>query len=167
MVIDCGAFIGDNTLEFVKKGWKVIAFEPFFDSWICARINCPDTDIRNAAVGDGRKAVLNYECPGTNHGMRSMTHSGDGKPTVTIDSLNLDRCDMIKIDVEGFEPFVMDGARKTIEKFRPILFVEANEEALNRYDWTIAKLEKHIISFGYKTEMVGLPPRWDWLCRPE
>jgi FkbM family methyltransferase len=46
--------------------------------------------------------------------------------TITLDGLlhGRDRCDVIKIDVEGSEPRVVHGARSIIEKHRPLLLVE-------------------------------------------
>jgi FkbM family methyltransferase len=44
--------------------------------------------------------------------------------TITIDSLNLNRCNFIKIDVEGGELNVLEGSLSTIRKFHPILLIE-------------------------------------------
>jgi FkbM family methyltransferase len=44
----------------------------------------------------------------------------------TVDSVNLERCDFIKMDVEGMEPAVFAGAVATIRKFRPVLWMEAD-----------------------------------------
>jgi len=51
------------------------------------------------------------------------------KPTstvkqITIDSLKLERLDLLKIDVEGMEAEVLQGAAETIARCKPILFVE-------------------------------------------
>ena len=43
---------------------------------------------------------------------------------VTIDGLQLPRCDLLKVDVEGMELPVLRGAADTIRKFHPILYVE-------------------------------------------
>jgi FkbM family methyltransferase len=45
-------------------------------------------------------------------------------PVVTIDSLALERLDFLKIDVEGMEIDVLDGARETLRRFRPICWIE-------------------------------------------
>jgi FkbM family methyltransferase len=45
-------------------------------------------------------------------------------PAITVDSLNLRRVDVIKIDVEGMEPHVLRGARDTIRRNLPILSIE-------------------------------------------
>jgi FkbM family methyltransferase len=45
-------------------------------------------------------------------------------PTVSLDSLNLARVDLIKIDVEGMEIDALNGAAQCIGKLRPILLIE-------------------------------------------
>lgn len=41
-----------------------------------------------------------------------------------IDDLDLESCDLIQLDVEGYEHEVLTGAIKTIEKFKPTISVE-------------------------------------------
>ncbi len=47
-----------------------------------------------------------------------------------MDEATLDRVDFIKLDVEGFEPAVLDGASRLIERFRPPVFMEFNSWCL-------------------------------------
>lgn len=52
-----------------------------------------------------------------------------GRPTSTvkqimIDGLGLERLDLLKLDLEGMEAEALDGARETIRRCKPILFVE-------------------------------------------
>ncbi len=42
------------------------------------------------------------------------------------------RCDLIKIDVEGFESAVLDGLRRCLETNRPIVMVEISHESRSR-----------------------------------
>jgi hypothetical protein len=59
--------------------------------------------------------------------------------------LSLDKLDFLKIDVEGAEPFVFEGARATLKRYKPAILFEVNTTALAelglRYDssWQILK----------------------------
>lgn len=52
--------------------------------------------------------------------------STDLVPSIRVDDLALTRLDILKIDVEGMEPDVLDGAAATIARCRPIVFAERN-----------------------------------------
>ena len=43
---------------------------------------------------------------------------------ITIDSMNLDKCDMIQLDVENYEFETLIGARETINKYHPLIVME-------------------------------------------
>lgn len=60
--------------------------------------------------------------------------------TVTIDSLDLIRCDAIFLDVERSEFKALDGARKTIERFGPVVTLETKEDTEPEYDRYMADL---------------------------
>jgi hypothetical protein len=49
---------------------------------------------------------------------------GEAVPVVRIDDLPLPGCHLLKIDVEGMERIVLSGAVKTLERFKPFLYVE-------------------------------------------
>lgn len=139
-VIDIGANIGTHTVafaNFVGETGTVLAFEPqrLAFQMLCGNIaiNCL-TNVRcmQQAVGDApgqTNAPIVNPHEQHNFGAVSLTNnhrSGEVVDLVSIDSLNLNACNLIKIDVEGMEPGVIKGARETIEKFRPMLFVENN-----------------------------------------
>jgi FkbM family methyltransferase len=66
---------------------------------------------------------------------------GQGRHTCrSIDSLDLKRVDFIKIDVEGAELDVLDGARETLAGCKPIVVMEFNSYALTQY----RKIDPHI-----------------------
>jgi len=60
---------------------------------------------------------------------------------ITIDELNLDGCDFIKIDVEGFEWGVLLGAIETIKKYKPIIFYEYADKYMTPEMCKIANIE--------------------------
>jgi FkbM family methyltransferase len=86
----------------------------------------------------------------------------------TLDSFNLTNVSFIKLDVEGHENQVLDGAYNTIQASRPVMIVEilggcprdvANPEQVQYIDSTINK----IMSFGYKVSCIS---HSDYLCIP-
>lgn len=60
--------------------------------------------------------------------LNSSMVSGETMPLLTLDDLQLECCHLIKIDVEGMEGEVLKGARQTIQRFRPVLYVENDRE---------------------------------------
>jgi FkbM family methyltransferase len=71
--------------------------------------------------------------------------------TITIDSLNLNRCNFIKIDVEGGELSVLEGSLNTIKDFHPVLLIELDF----MYSGTdLPKTISLLRSFKYKPYLV-------------
>lgn len=175
VVIDLGGFVGDTAFAFAKQGASVIVYEPFLDSFVCLLYNTRDLPVKciNAPAGDGSSVKLIYDCPGTNHGMRRVDKVPDGAlgsiKTHKLDDLTVDlsRLKLIKIDVEGFEIPAILGALKIIEKYKPALYVEHYVDGQRNAGFTPQQLVDTIDSLGYDREMVGTPPRWDWLCFPK
>ena len=54
---------------------------------------------------------------------------------ITLDSLGLEKCSFMKVDVEGMEMEVLEGARETIARCRPYLFLECAFDAGVRPLW--------------------------------
>ncbi|MFC7473177.1 FkbM family methyltransferase [Dankookia sp. GCM10030260] len=85
-------------------------------------------------------------------------------PVETVDALvarhGLARLDLIKIDVEGFETEVLDGARATLARFRPLVFAEFNAWTLqcNRSANPRAVLEDWLSRFPIAHALRGGEP---------
>lgn len=164
VVVDIGANIGTHTVFFgkaVSQEGKVFAFEPqrIVFEFLCANIalnGLINVKPMNMGVGDknGRLnvPVLNPAVAQNFGGFGIQGHEqGDSVEIIPLDQLELERCNLIKIDVEGMELNVIRGAEKTIKKCRPFIFVENNSEKgapelieelfKNEYDcwWHIAK----------------------------
>jgi len=77
-----------------------------------------------------------------------------GKVRVTVrmlDSLGLQDVGFIKIDVEGAEAQVLQGARATIARFRPVLQIELEERHTGR---SIEQCIDGVAAFGYSAHFV-------------
>ena len=72
-------------------------------------------------------------------------------PCYSIDDMNVNNVDFIKIDVDGPDRFVLAGAKNTIEKWKPVIYIEYGseqmiwEKKLNNYDLK----RKDLIPNGY------------------
>ena len=170
-IVDAGAFIGDHTLAYLKavgpRG-KVIAFEPNPEAYQCLLHNCPEAECVLAGLGD-KDQKLSF-ATNENVGASHISCSGDKQvDIVALDSYKLEHLDFLKLDVEGFEISALQGANKTINRFRPTMWIEVNEGALNRNDETATSLLNFIQShLGY--EITPFPEfnsyQYDILCKP-
>jgi len=191
IVIDAGAFIGDHTIAYVEKVGKdggVIAFEPFTEAFECLKYNLSkyeNVSLHNRALSNECKQV-SMSIAGLNYGMATVSE-GKGIMTVNLDSLkephllnkpenrkplDLPRFDFFKIDVEGMEIDVLLGAKQTIEKFKPVMFIEVNEHTLKAKGYTKNDLLQTIHDLGYTYRNVyeeqGLDDeQFDVLCFPK
>lgn len=141
VALDVGANIGAHTLALsaiVGAQGRVIAFEPQRPIFQILSANLALNDIRNvearhAACGaaPGRIAVPRIDISQRgNFGGVSIGGGTDEVPLQTIDGLELQGCDLIKVDVEGMESQVLEGARATIARHAPVLYLE-NDRAEN------------------------------------
>lgn len=138
LVMDIGANIGIHTMELSRMAKLVISIEPERQIYrmLCANITLNDLGnvlSFNAACGSDKGEIrvpsINFGVDG-NFGCLSLGNgsSGDWMPLISVDSLSLGCCGFMKIDVEGMEAEVIRGARKTIDAFRPALYVENDRE---------------------------------------
>jgi FkbM family methyltransferase len=175
-LIDCGANIGVHTIELSRHmfGWgEVLAIEAqerifYALAGNIALNNCFNARAIHAAVG-AHKGTLSMPRPDYNvagsFGSLEIRQTAktefigqtidytpgncDEISMVTIDEIASERVDFIKIDVEGMELDVLDGARASIERSKPIMLIEVikTDRAL---------LESRLIEMGYQLFFVGI-----------
>jgi hypothetical protein len=66
-----------------------------------------------------------------------------------IPHLNISRLDLIKVDVEGYELKVLQGAEETLKTFKPILFVELDDNNLKDQGDSAELLIRFLKACGY------------------
>jgi hypothetical protein len=69
---------------------------------------------------------------------------------LVVDRLSIPFINLIKIDVEGFEMFVLKGGERIIEKWKPILFVELAELNLKQQGFSSKELIEYIERLNYE-----------------
>lgn len=142
VVVEVGANIGAHTLHLahlVGPSGAVHAFEPQRIAFQALCANMALNSITQAychplAVGREPGFVVVPRLDphrGHNFGGVAMRREGPGEraPLVTLDSLDLPRCRLIKVDVEGMEEEVIAGAGGTIRRHHPYLYVEDDRPA--------------------------------------
>jgi FkbM family methyltransferase len=154
VVLDVGANIGCLTVPLSRKAGTLIALEPQRVTFqhLCANVAMSGqrnvhTIHAGAGSHDGWMTVtpLAWDGPGNNGGYAlAASEQGEKVRIIRIDSLGLSACHLIKIDVEGMESDVLSGATETIRKHRPVLYVEAENEA------KCPELIEHIHALGYR-----------------
>lgn len=149
-VLDVGANIGTHTLFFANRvgsSGAVYSFEPQPTVFRILTTNLLLNDLHwchaiEAAVSQeaGSGWLPSYDHhKERNYGAIPLNAHNPGVPifpgemenrvtvrTVSIDGLGLKRCDLIKIDAEGMELEVLEGASSTTQRFRPVIYAENN-----------------------------------------
>lgn len=132
VVIDAGANIGNHSLFFagVLGAEKVYAFEPQREIFRILERNIHLNELNqisaiNAALGaePGHAELDSFRA--ANIGKTTFVKNDSGSyEMTTLDTLNLERVDFIKMDVEGAHLAALEGARQTLARCKPILWVE-------------------------------------------
>jgi FkbM family methyltransferase len=145
VVAEVGANIGAHTVHIAKlvgSGGVVLAFEP---QRIIFQLLCANTALNelfhvrthHAAVGADcgtiKVPALDYTVE-HNFGGLSLpdAEAGEDVPLLTLDSFALPALRMLKVDVEGMETEVLTGARDTISRLRPIIYLENDRQAQSK-----------------------------------
>ena len=141
--IQAGGYCGIFPKLFSQLFETVYTFEPDVDNFYCLTLNCKDANIikNQSALGNNHEMVTVHRRVDSNRGMHVVVpDEGSFVPTYRIDDLVLAYCDMIILDVEGYEINILRGAIDTIAKFKPVVIVEDTneeiEELLNKYGYT-------------------------------
>ena len=154
-VIDVGAWCGTWAKAIEPFARKVIAFEPDKTHFACLQRNCTiNCDPRMEAVGSEIKTISLTENDFTQ--AKRVNKQGDINMT-TLDHMNYQDVDMIKIDVEGYEMEVLKGATKTLQGVQ-YLMIELNNNT-KKYGSSNTEVEKYISSLGFKILMDHWPDK--------
>lgn len=176
-VIDAGANIGAMTIPFSKKVGQtgmVLSFEPqeFLYYVLCGNVAannlynvttyceaisdisgdelfCPSARLKN------KDGIPFYDDNLQHYGGVSLTEemrfdTDCVVSTVAIDDLCLDKCNFIKMDIEGYELQGLAGAEKTIQDYKPILFLES-------MPWCLPKISDAVGKLGYVYRSCRIP----------
>jgi FkbM family methyltransferase len=144
LAIDVGAHVGLWSWQMAQDFEHLTAFEPMVahrECWLSNMNGAKNMDLISAAVGAEPGIVrLKTRTPGSSgdtgvdpvaerSSLRASVDSdGEAAQLVRLDDFGFTSVDFIKIDVEGYELYVLQGARELLERERPCLIVEQKPE---------------------------------------
>ena len=134
--IDIGACLGNHSIYFSNIADKVYSFEPLKGNYMLFSLNMLlnnsiNIESFNVALGDKDEIKEINREQGIVQGSASFTHPTEKaniKERVIVkrlDDFNIKDVKVIKIDVEEYNIPVLEGAKKTILKYKPVLFIES------------------------------------------
>jgi len=191
-VVDAGANNGNFTIDFamlVGDAGRVYAFEPqrIIYYQLCGNVFMNGIDnviCINKALSNISK-VVNIQYPNYFH--EGQVNFGDVKvisklgerfeevEATTLDNYDFVNLKLIKIDVQGYEYNVLKGSIMTIERHRPYIIFELEEEYLNINGHTSNDLLEFFKSVGYVVRQFQKGVKYhtrngeclDWIAIPE
>lgn len=143
LVLDIGANIGAHTVvlsQLVGDTGLVLAFEPERYNYYTLCGNLAINNIKNTIAVQQALSntggyldvpyfdprIDNFGCLELDRDYSKLPHYS--VPCITIDSLKLEKCNFVKMDVEGMELTVLQGSITLIKKHKPVLYMEDDRE---------------------------------------
>jgi FkbM family methyltransferase len=160
VAVDIGGNIGSYTYWLSKFATRVITFEPnplYIDQ--IQNLRLPNVTSEAVALSD-RSGMAELRIPRSaggheDQGMASIDSKAVSDetlsrflevPTKRLDDYELGQVGFIKIDVEGHEEAVLEGARQTLTRWKPVVLVEVEEV---RNPGSIGRIRELMSSLGY------------------
>ncbi|MHB1095830.1 MAG: FkbM family methyltransferase [Gemmatimonadaceae bacterium] len=177
VVLDVGASVGAWTVPLAR--WlapegRLYAFEPVPANRTRLERTVEDNRLTNVvvsplALGDGRGQVdmwLRSSVTGAETGTAAIVTAGGGHLTVDMqpldewaDNASLHRLDFIKLDVEGAELMVLEGAHRMVARFRPLILAEFESYWMSTHGWAADDVRGWATAHAYRLL------RWDHRAR--
>jgi len=169
-ILDVGTNVGETLLNFGKlvgSEGHVYGFEPDERNFNHVQRNIAlnsfaNVEVFNLGVSDQKATVKLYRVDPNNLGMNRILSESEAEQfqdfttieTDTIDHVieenDIAKIDLVKIDIEGYEMHALRGARRTLEAFRPTLFIEVGYSRLLKNGTSPTEMMSFLESFGYK-----------------
>lgn len=128
VALDIGANVGLWSRDLVKSFSRVIAFEPvaLFRECLESNVTGENFEVRPIALGDQDTMgtmIITEDNSGSTH-LDPETIGTGNIQVVRLDNLNFHNINYIKVDCEGYEYRILQGAEQTIRHCRPIVVIE-------------------------------------------
>ncbi len=161
--IDIGANIGDTIAAInPMKGDRVFAIEPHppYAKLLrknTARLKCKTQIIEKACVENLTDAGLSID---GKLGTGVLVEDGEGSlPSTTLDLIvaefpEMESCDLLKVDVDGYDFSVLRGGDRFLSKSKPIVLLESDVFENSNYMEDVVSLVNRMKGYGYRHLLV-------------
>ena len=167
--IDIGANIGSTSINLANqfKNSKIYAFEPTYYAFDKFKVNLNlNNELKkrifpiNSLISNKslkKNIYSSWKIDVTNNTEVHKYHRGTSKSFtenfVTLDEFveeqQIINIDLIKIDVDGNEKYVIESSIKTLEKFKPIIFLELAPYLYKENNYEFKDLSNIFTKLGY------------------
>lgn len=110
----------------------------------------PASLTRSYATNDGAYQVID--------GVIAQSQPREVTPSVRLDgyvgTMQLQRVDIVKLDVEGSEPRVLDGAMDVLSRWHPLVLIEVNDDALSAQGYDRRVIFNRMAGLGYDCAVI-------------
>jgi FkbM family methyltransferase len=168
--IDIGSNIGLFSLiasNLVGRNGKVISFEPSPKTFKRLEENIELNELQNVKLNNiglsDKKGTLKLHVSENGHDawdtfatdINNIKYQNSIEVNINtldneIENIGVNNIKLIKIDVEGWEKFVLLGAIETIKKFSPILLIEFTAENTENAGYNVLEIYDIVTNLGYR-----------------
>lgn len=175
IVLDCGTNFGYNAVVLANTVniAQMYCFEPqriIFQQLAGNLIlnNIYNAQVINCALGNTNGvlelAPVNYESEWVNIGDTSIGKGGEICNVAKLDDFDLKHIDFIKLDVQGSELSVLEGAENLIKRSLPDIFIEIEEHQLAKFNVKKEQIFNLLFNLGYRIWRIENEYPCDHIC---
>lgn len=164
--VDIGANLGEYSLFAAKRlsSGKVLAFEPMPKMYVLLEENRALNQFENITIfkyglSAQEDTLPIHEIENAHEGLSTFFPGDQKSRTITnvplkvfdaeIDGFGVERIDFVKIDIEGSELSALKGAKKSIQKFKPLVMVEINQKTYGMAGYSIEDMFNFFAELSY------------------
>lgn len=167
IAVDAGAHVGLWSFWMARDFGQLIAFEPHPEHRSCWQRNMDgvtNADLFPYALGPAMASVAIKTGPSSSGDTFVDLDQTGTIPQWPLDRFTFDALDFLKIDAEGYEVFILEGAEATINRHRPVVIVEQKPGHGKKYGVSDTSGAELLKSWRYRERQVL---HGDYILTPE
>jgi len=168
IAVDAGSNVGFWTLPLSNEFKKVVAFEPIPLHNECWKVNLAgieNVELHEVGLSDA-PGELSFTSPEGSCGGTCVSETGITCPIKTLDSFRLRDVSFLKVDCEGYELPILQGAERLLKRCKPMVVVEQKKEWEGRFPFPPKGAIHYLESLGASVlQEIGGDYIMDWSGR--